>query len=131
MYETAETAYFAAEKSHCGSRPAVGKLGGTYGNRGQADTHKQKEWKIAYYPEDGVSTEELVDKLPGAYSIEARAGWEAEHLPYRKIGMIDRGVRITVLYEDVDGNIWYETKFRAEDGTLVSDTDYIFGRGGA
>lgn len=128
MYETAEKTVLKTEESHCGSRTALGELDGTYGYGQRNPSCKQKEWKVAYYPEDGVTTEELMDKLPSAYSFEARAGWEAEHLPYRKLGMIDRGVRLTVLYEDAGGNVWYKTRYRMEDGAIVSDTEYILGR---
>ena len=109
MYETAEKTDACAEKATCGSRAEPAQLE-------QAENLVQRA---------------LEDKLRGAYSIESRAGHEPglERLPVMLIGTVFRKAagRLYELYEDTEGNLWYQVRIR-KNGEWLTETEAVFGK---
>lgn len=81
------------------------------------------------YPEGNLTAQELFVKLRTSYNTEARAGHGAEHLAMHRVGFVDYGKRVMVVYEDEEGNAWHDTLYREPDGRIVSETEHIFGAG--
>lgn len=99
---------------------------GTYTGSGMPG---QPSHRPNIYPDGDLTEDGLLGKLRTAYNIEARAGHGAEHLALWRIGIVDYGHRLKVVYEDGDGNNWYDTLFRESDGRVVTETEHILGRG--
>ena len=73
--------------------------------------------------------EDIDKKFAKAWSLENiyQHKEEVENLTY--IGIKTCGTRVYFLYEDADGDIWYETHYLdAATGEIITEEEKIFGR---
>lgn len=72
-----------------------------------------------------TNIDELLRKaMAEAYSIESKP----ETVKAETIGTIENQGRIYVLFEDMNGAYWYETRFWESDGTIISEYERVFGK---
>lgn len=77
-----------------------------------------------------IQKSELIKAYQRSYSMECREGWEAENRSIEYIGSTEKeNGRITDYYKDSAGDYWYSTRYRRENGEIVSAETFIFGNG--